>query len=93
MKRLAMSLAVMALIGANGAIVSARADDDRESTTLFTPRLSGTISFAALSMSAIGRCALTLQYSALMASRWRRWRAAMQTRPQSLLCSPALRPR
>jgi hypothetical protein len=41
MKRLAMSLAVMALIGANGAIVSARADDDRESTTLFTPRLSG----------------------------------------------------
>jgi len=41
MKRLATSLAVMALIVGSGAIVSARADGDRESATLFTPRLSG----------------------------------------------------
>jgi hypothetical protein len=40
MKRLATSLAVMALIVGSGAIVSARADDDRESA-LFTPRLHG----------------------------------------------------
>jgi hypothetical protein len=41
MKRLATSLAVMALIVGSGAIASAQADDERESVTLFTPRLSG----------------------------------------------------
>jgi hypothetical protein len=41
MKRLATSLAVMALIIGSGAIVSARADNDTESATLFTPRLHG----------------------------------------------------
>jgi hypothetical protein len=41
MKRLGTLLAGVALIVASGAIVSARADDDRESATLFTPRLHG----------------------------------------------------
>lgn len=41
MKRLATSLAVMALIVGSGTIASAQADDDRESAILFTPRLSG----------------------------------------------------
>ena len=41
MRRLGMLLGGMGLIIASGAIASAQADDDRESATLFTPRLSG----------------------------------------------------
>ena len=37
MKRLATSLAAVTLIVASGAVVSARADDDREGITLLTP--------------------------------------------------------
>ena len=41
MKRLGTIFAGVGLIVASGTIVSARADNDRERTILFTPRLSG----------------------------------------------------
>jgi hypothetical protein len=41
MKRLGTLLGGVGLIIASGAIASVQADDDRESATLFTPRLSG----------------------------------------------------
>jgi hypothetical protein len=41
MTRLGTLLAGVGLIIASGAIASVQADDDRESATLFTPRLSG----------------------------------------------------
>jgi hypothetical protein len=56
MKRLGTLLTGVALIVASGLFVSARADDDRESLTLFRPQYTEQASTATLSMSAANRC-------------------------------------